>query len=72
MKYNLMNINTEIHSLILSGEHPLQVFQTEALGMSGPRRHEAVYDLVMREDLWNTITKFCYTNETTYRLVKMC
>lgn len=52
---------------MLSGEHTLQVFQTEVLRMSGPRRDEAVYDLVMREGLWNTITTFCYTNETTYR-----
>ena len=67
-----MSINTEIHSLILNDKHTLQVFQTEVLRMSGPRRDEAVYDLVMREGLWNTITTFCYTNETTYRLVKIC
>jgi len=33
-------------------EHTIQVFQTEVLRMSGPRRDEAVYDLVMREGLW--------------------
>jgi hypothetical protein len=58
MKYNLMNINTEIHSFMLSDEHTLQVFQTEVLRMSGPRRDEALYDLVTREGLWNTITTF--------------
>jgi len=66
-----MNINTEIHSLILSDKHTLQVFQTEVLRVSGPRRDEAVYDLVMREGMWSTITTFFYTNETTYSLVKI-
>jgi hypothetical protein len=53
-----MNINTEIHSLIWSNKHTLQVFQTKVLRMSGPRTDEAVYDLVMRKGLCNTITTF--------------
>jgi hypothetical protein len=71
MKYNLINKNTEIRSLILSDEHTLHMFQTKVLRMSVPRTDEVVYDSFMRESLWNTTT-FCYTNETNYRLVKMC
>jgi hypothetical protein len=51
-------MHTEIHSLIFSDKHTLQVFQTKVLKISGPRRDEAVYDLVMREDLCNSTTTF--------------